>query len=244
MFRRMFFLLIVPNLVFAQDDKAPRPAGDTADVASVTAGIVERTNDFRKGEKREPVKINGELTKTAEYFATFMADTGKYGHEADDQKPADRAKKHGYDYCIVLENIAYQYSSEGFTTDALTTAFVKGWQESPGHRKSMLDSDVTETGVAVARSEKTGYYYAVQMFGRPKSQAIAFKIENATDVAVEYKLGEEKFTLEPRYTRTHTVCRPDEIAFQTPIGLGTLKASGGEKFTVTGEKDKYEVKKQ
>ncbi len=35
-------------------------------------------------------------------------------------------------------------------------------------RKNMLAPEVTETGVAVARSGKTGRYYAVQMFGRPR----------------------------------------------------------------------------
>jgi uncharacterized protein YkwD len=235
-------LLSVPT--FAQDEKAPRPPGDTADVAKVTALIVDRTNDFRKAEKREPVKVNAELTKAAEYFARFMADTGKYGHEADDQKPSDRARKHGYDYCLVLENIAYQYSSEGFNTDDLATGLVKGWKESPGHRKNMLDPDVTETGVAVARSEKTGYYYAVQMFGRPKSAAIVFKVANQADVALEYTIGEEKFTLDPRYTQTHTRCRPSEVAFQAPTGLGTVKAGGAEKFNVTGSKGTYEVKKE
>ena len=42
----------------------------------------------------------------------------------------------------------------------------------------MLDADATETGISVARSEHTGYYYAVQMFGRPKSDAIEFQISN------------------------------------------------------------------
>src|SRR4051812_8958922 len=191
------------------------PAKGDADVAKVTALIVERTNDFRKAEKREPVKTNPDLTKTAEYFAKFMAKTGKYGHEADGSKPAERATKHGYEYCIVLENIAYQYNSEGFTTEALATGLVKGWQDSPGHRKNMLDPDVTETGVAVARSEKTGYYYAVQMFGRPKSLAVVFKIVNHTDAALEYTIGEDKYTLEPRYTQTHTRCRAGEVTFQS-----------------------------
>lgn len=36
-----------------------------------------------------------------------MAKTGKYGHAADGRKPAERAAAHGYEYCIVRENIAY-----------------------------------------------------------------------------------------------------------------------------------------
>lgn len=217
----------------------------TPDVAKVVTMIVDRTNDFRKSEKREPVKVNPDLTKAAEYFAKFMAESGKYGHEADGQKPADRAKKHGYDYCIVLENIAYMYNSEGFTTDDLGGGLVKGWQKSPGHRKNMLDPDVTETGVAVARSEQTRYFYAVQMFGRPKSLAIEFKIANRSDVKLEYTIGEDKYTLEPQHIQTHGRCRPgEEIKFQEPKGLEAIKFKGGDKVAVTGTNGTYQAKKE
>jgi uncharacterized protein YkwD len=213
------------------------------DLSRVATQIVERTNDFRKSEKRAPVKGNPELTKAAEYFAKFMAESGKYGHEADGSKPADRAKKYGYAYSIVLENIAYMYNSEGFTTDALAGGLVKGWEDSPGHRKNMLDPDVTETGVAVARSEKTGYFYAVQMFGRPKSLAVEFKLANRSDATLEYTIGDKAYTLEPRYTQTHTQGRPAEITFQSPKGLQAVKAGTGDKFTVTGKNGTYQIKK-
>jgi len=221
----------------------PRPKGDTADLAKVVAQIVEKTNDFRKAEKREPVTVSHELFLTAEYFGKFMAETGKYGHEADGSKPAGRAKKHGYEHCIVLENIAYIYHPDGFTTDALAAALVKGWQDSPPHRRSMLDPDVVETGVAVARSKETGYYYAVQMFGRPKSMTIEFKITNRSDANVEYSIGDDKFTIEPRYVQTLTRCRPAEITFQSPR-LDPIKAGAGDKFAVTGAGGSYQVKKE
>src|SRR5262249_1237480 len=145
-----------------------------------------------------------------------MAKTGKYGHTADDSRPADRVGKHGYEYCIVLENIAYQFRSTGFTTAMLASAFVDGWTKSAGHRKNMLDPDVTETGVAVAASADTGYWYAVQIFGRPKAQAIEFAVKNRADVEVEYQVGTESFTLPAHYTRTHQYCRPPAVTFLPP----------------------------
>ena len=222
----------------------PRPKGDTADLAKVVAQIVEKTNDFRKAEKREPVKVSHELFLTAEYFAKFMAETGKYGHEADGAKPGERAKKHGYEYCVVLENIATIYHPDGFTTEALAAALVKGWQDSPPHRRSMLDPDVVETGVAVARSKETGYYYGVQMFGRPKSMTVEFKITNRSDAKLEYTIGEDKYTLDPRYTQTHTRCRSGEVTFQAPKGLESVKAGAGDKFAVTGTGGSYQIKKE
>ena len=112
---------------------------------------------------------------------------GGRGWLADGSRPADRAARHGYEFCVIAENIAYAYNSEGYTTEELGATFVEGWKHSPGHRRNMLDPDVSQTGVAVARSEKTGYYYAVQMFGRPRSQAIEFQVSNRTEAEVAYR---------------------------------------------------------
>jgi len=76
--------------------------------------------------------------------------------------------------------------------------------------------------VAVARSKETGYYYAVQMFGRPKSMSVEFQIANRSDARLEYTIGSDKFTLDPRYVQTHTRCRPGEVTFQAPKGLETV----------------------
>jgi hypothetical protein len=51
-------------------------------------------------------------------------------------------------------------------------------------RKNLLNPAVTETGVAVAQSEQTGTYDTGQLFGRAKSQQIAFQITNTSDLAI------------------------------------------------------------
>ena len=203
--------------------------GKQPDAAAVVRAIVEQTNAFRKEHKRGAVTSDANLTKAAQYFSDYMARTRKYGHTADGKQPAQRAAAHGYAYCIVLENIAYQYSSAGFETKALADKFYTGWRDSPGHRKNMLDPDVTHTGVAVAQAAD-GTWYAVQMFGRPESAKVEFKLTNAGDRAVRYALGDERFTLEPRWTRTHTVCRPADVVFGTGGGRrkGTAKSAAGE----------------
>src|SRR5205807_238503 len=113
---------------------------------------------------------------------------------------------------------AYEFNAGGFSTEDLATKFVVGWEQSPGHRRNMLDLDVTETGVAVARSETNGYYFAVQVFGRPKSLALHFKVMNESGDTATYRIGEKTFTLPPRYTRTHEQCRPTEATFVLPAG--------------------------
>jgi uncharacterized protein YkwD len=225
---------------------APAPAGGP-DLAAAAVSIIKQTNTFRTAEGRRPAERNAELAAAADYFAGYMARTGEYGHTADGSKPADRAKKHGYDYCLVAENIAYVFDPAGFTTAKLADQFTTGWKESPGHRKNMLDPDVTETAVAVARSPETGYYYAVQLFGRPKSQAIEFAIANRATAAVEYAIGDKTFTLPPRYTRTHTRCRPGEVTFRRPGGgdkTETVTPAAGDRYVLTPDGDSYRVTKE
>ena len=143
-----------------------------------------------------------------------MARTGKYGHSADGSEPAARAKRFGYPYCIIAENIASIFSPDGTATDGLADRVFKGWQNSPGHRENMLNPNVTETAVAVAHAAKTDRYYAVQLFGRPISQSIEFKVANRTGVTVEYALDGQTFQLPPRATSSHQVCKRAVLEFR------------------------------
>ena len=210
---------------------APLPAAQPPgpDLDAAVRQIVDRTNGFRKEQKQSPLTVNDKLAAAARDFAAWMAATDMYGHEADGRHPWDRAKAAGYDYCLVAENIAYAWRSDGFATEQLVTDFVEGWQKSPGHRKNMLDPDVTETGVGVARSADTGLYYAVQLFGRPKSLRIEFKVANRAGVAVSYQVGEQPYQLKPRMVMTHELCRPAEVT----VGSTTVRPANGERYALT-----------
>jgi uncharacterized protein YkwD len=202
------------------------------DVSAAARLIVEKTNVFRAEQSRHPVEVDAKLAATAQYFADDLARTEKLAHDADGNRPADRARQHGYVMCLIDENIADEYNSEGFTTAELADKFVAGWKQSPGHRKNMLDPDVTDTGVAVAQS-KSGTYYAVQMFGRPRSQSIRFQIVNRTDSTITYALDQNTFTLPAQTTRRHEQCRPAELVFHEGTGEPiTLRPKNGETLAV------------
>ena len=142
--------------------------GASPDLGRVEAAIVESTNQFRRDEGLRTVDVDRKLARAARAFANYMADTDRYGHEVDGKKPSQRVKIQGYDYCLVSENIAYQYSSRVLSTEELGGRYFEGWKNSPGHRRNMLEPAARDTAVAVAQSA-TGYYYAVQLFGRPQS---------------------------------------------------------------------------
>src|SRR5436190_5294123 len=116
------------------------PVGPELDQA--VSAIVRSTNELRKEQGREPLKTNSKLTRASQYFAAYMARTNQFSHEADGNRPADRVSVFGYEYCLVGENIAYQASSQGFTTGELSRLFVDGWKKSPPHFENMMDPDV------------------------------------------------------------------------------------------------------
>ena len=72
----------------------------------------------------------------------------------------DRVEALGYRYAAVAENIAAGQNSAG--------EVVEGWMHSPGHRKNILNSDVTQIGVGHARGGEFGTYWT-QVFGKPRT---------------------------------------------------------------------------
>jgi uncharacterized protein YkwD len=68
-----------------------------------------------------------------------------------------RAKYVGYSYGRISENVALGYPN--------AETVVEGWMNSSGHRRNILDRDVVETGIGIARSSAGALYYC-QVFGR------------------------------------------------------------------------------
>lgn len=184
-----------------------------ADVDETARQVEEKTNAFRSAEGREAVAPDARLARAAREFARYMAQSGKYGHTADGRQPVERAAAHGYEHCIVSENIAYVYRSSGFESGPLAEEMIAGWKNSPGHRRNMLDAAVTQIGVGIAQ-DAAGRYYGVQMFGRPRALAIRFGVRNDAGQSVAYRLGERRFSLPPRSVREHTTCRATELAIE------------------------------
>jgi hypothetical protein len=209
-----------------------------ADLEQAERLIARRTNEFRAENGLARLEPDAALVRAAEGFAQYMARTDRYGHAADGTQPAERAQARGYDYCLVSENISYQFSSEGFGTEELARRFVEGWKSSPGHRRNMLEPDVVHMAAAVARSAQTGRYYGVQMFGRPRSRSIEFHVRNVARAVVRYRLGDEEFSLGTGQERVHTVCKPPVVTFPGAANAEgrVFRPSNGERLRIEGDK--------
>lgn len=209
------------------------PAVAAPDLDAAADRIVERINAERRGQGREPLDTEPRLAAAALVLAGHMARTGRYGHQADGRTPAERVAAQGYEHCLVSENIAWQRDSRGFSTAGLATGFVDGWLRSPPHRRNLLDANARQTGVAIARAAD-GRYYAVQVFARPQSQAVAFSVANRTPRTLAYTLDGRRVQLPPRTTHLHRRCDDAPLRLHLPGGDTTLHPADGARYTVPG----------
>ena len=209
----------------------------TSLIAAVQRAIVEQTNEFRKSNELDAVQRNEHLMQAAKDFAEFMARTGKYGHRANGMTPAQRAEAAGYDYCVVRENIAYRTNTGEVTADSLIEVFVQGWIDSPPHRENMLADYITHTGVAVATTDGVTYY-AVQMFGRPKSASFRLNLINDSGETqtIEFETNDQKeeVELQPRMILTMTRCIPTKVSLAGSNKFKKMRSNAMLSVTIDG----------
>jgi uncharacterized protein YkwD len=224
------------------------PAGgpELDDAATV---IIRLTNEFRRAAGLPELRPDKKLSVAARYFAAYMARTNKHAHDADGNQPWERVALFKYDYCIVAENIAYQFKSTGFSTNELARKFFEGWKASERHRANMLHAHMTETGVAIGHDPESDRYYAVQLLARPKSAAIQFEVINHTPETIQYAVAtsegdgpsQRTFELPPRATMFHTRCRPATIDWRWTKDDDQIKAENQRAYVIAGMAGGYKV---
>lgn len=126
-------------------------------------GIIDWTNKFRQEKGLSPLKENAKLSESALAKAKDMFEKQYFEHDSPEGiGVADLAKKAGYQFLVVGENLALG----DFANDQ---ALVIGWMESPGHRANILNKNFNEIGVAVVKGDFKGIktWIAVQHFGVP-----------------------------------------------------------------------------
>ncbi|SIN73514.1 Uncharacterized conserved protein YkwD, contains CAP (CSP/antigen 5/PR1) domain [Singulisphaera sp. GP187] len=138
---------------------APIPVGVL--LSSTEQEIVDLTNQMRVQNGLAPLTVNAQLVTMADIEAGNMVQFNIMAHTIPQAAQPDlqsRQKYVGYSYSWLSENIAYNFLDAG--------SVVNGWMGSTGHRANILDSKVTEIGVAVLQDSKGAPYY-VQVFGAP-----------------------------------------------------------------------------
>jgi hypothetical protein len=177
------------------------------DLPKVEAAIIEMTNTARSEQLLGAVTVSPQLTAAARAYAAVLARTKIFSHEADGTTMSARIDKSGYKACTAAENLALHQSSRGFETRELAISAMEGWLNSPGHRKNIMTSEVTETGVAVVKGpEKDPKFLIVQLLGRPESLAVEFQVSNTAAIPVTMAFGGKSSTVEPKMAIKMTSC--------------------------------------
>jgi uncharacterized protein YkwD len=103
---------------------------------------------YRGNNGLGPLTIDPELMRLASEQAQAMAAKDKLDHDA--KHPfSERIRTSGYDASVAVENIGAGYHT-------LAEAF-SGWRDSPPHRANMLNSSVTQMGIAAVYTPKSKY---------------------------------------------------------------------------------------
>jgi uncharacterized protein YkwD len=192
---------------------APHQPAPTPD--RLEADVFEAANGFRVENGLPALRPNPILAADARAYAEYLASTGKFSHTADGRDPGQRARAAGYDYCNVSENLVYEQDDADLGAERVTHIFMSEWEASPGHRRNLLDPDVRETGVGVARAPgRVNKYVAVQEFGRSASQRYSFRVENQTDGPVSYEFDGARRTVPPQAVMAATTCSSGDIRFE------------------------------
>jgi uncharacterized protein YkwD len=133
----------------------PMPADASADEV---ARVIALTNAERQKAGLQPLVANSSLNAAADGYAVVLASGDCWAHTCGPEPDfAKRAQNAGYtNYSSLAENIAAGYSTP--------EDVVKGWMNSEGHRKNILNPAFNEIGVGVARGGKMRIYWA-QEFG-------------------------------------------------------------------------------
>jgi len=140
-------------------------------VGELEALVISLVNDARSRALRcgdrlmaaaPPVRANGRLRAAAAAHAKDMAGLSFFSHTGSDgSQVAERARRSGYAWRTVGENIAAgQMTAE---------AAMQGWIKSPSHCANLMQPGYTEMGLAFAVNpqSESGVYW-VQVFGLPE----------------------------------------------------------------------------
>lgn len=118
--------------------------------------VVELTNREREVNGLPALEIDKELQDVAQEKSADMAELNYFSHESPTYgSPFDMLDEFEIEYKVAAENIAAGF----FDPEDV----VNGWMKSEGHRKNILDENVTHIGVGYEEGGEMETYWT-QLF--------------------------------------------------------------------------------
>jgi len=145
-----------PPATSAPSRPTPSPTRATSQVERLEDEVTALVNQERAKAGCGPVRTDERLRTAARGHSADMAANNYFSHTGrDGSSPGDRARRAGYTQWIG-ENIAYGYRTP--------TDVMRGWMDSSGHRRNILNCSARAIGVGLAYNPR-GTPYWTQMFG-------------------------------------------------------------------------------
>lgn len=136
--------------------------GAPPDLRELERRTLTAVNEVRVGYGLPTLAHHEELSHVARLHSEDMARNGYISHRSPDGLNAiQRVRRQGVRFRKLAENIQMSLGMDDPVENA-----VASWRASPGHRKSMLDTEFVETGVGVAVDDE-GALYFTQLFLKP-----------------------------------------------------------------------------
>lgn len=125
------------------------------DIKSVEQEVIRLTNKERAKQGLPALKSDWQLSRVARYKSRDMRDQGYFAHNSPTYgSPFEMMKSFNISYRKAAENIA--------AGQRTPQEVVQAWMDSPGHRKNILDKDLTYIGVGYAEGGSYGNYWTQQ----------------------------------------------------------------------------------
>ncbi|MDJ0823057.1 MAG: CAP domain-containing protein [Paracoccaceae bacterium] len=103
-------------------------------------------NGIRAEQGLPPLSPAPRLEEAAMAHALDMVENGFFAHDGTDGSTVgSRAQDQGYGWCRIAENIAQGQKS--------LPEVMRAWVNSPGHRRNILLSDITDYGLVRAQGD-------------------------------------------------------------------------------------------
>lgn len=147
---------------YEDEDLKPMVAGRTMrEIESLEKQCFYEVNKQREGYGLEALEFSEELLEVARYYSRRMAEENFFSHvDPDGNTVRQRVTGAGISWRVVGENLAF---ASGYINPVAVS--VKGWMESPGHRKNILDKGYRYTAIG-AWISKDGTVYFTEIFLR------------------------------------------------------------------------------
>jgi uncharacterized protein YkwD len=139
-----------------EESETPRASlGASSDIESLEQQCLDEINDIRRVRHLRPLSMLEDLLPVARQYSRRMAEERFFSHtDPEGRSVRERVDEAEIKWRMLGENLAY---ANGYINPV--AASLRGWMESPGHRRNILDPDYSKTAIGVWVSSNGTVYF-------------------------------------------------------------------------------------